>query len=203
MTTEQGSEGRPATSPRLLWSVVLLMLAAAAMLWGAGALVWVGQRYRTPLGQELTAGPAGSALRPELVPLALATLAAIAAVLATGGWLRRLIGLLVLAEGGMLVWRAVDWHLGGWFAYAGPKVPPGSVPVGGFASNPAGPLLMSAAAALLVVAGALVVSRAGRMPAMGAKYSAPGEARRESRDPDRKLWDALDEGRDPTVDKDR
>jgi hypothetical protein len=200
--TEPESDATPTKSRRLLWTVVVVLPVAAALLWGSSAMYWVGQRYRTPFSGETTSGATGSMLRPELVPLALATLAAIAAVLATGGWLRRLIGLLIVAEGGLLIWRTVDWHVGGWFAYLPDQVPPGSIPTGPFGANPAGPLLMSIAGAALVVAGLLVMLRTHRMPTMGARYSAPG-ARRVSPDPDKRMWDALDGGEDPTDDRRR
>ena len=203
MSTEQASDPRPPRSPRLLWSVILLLLAAAGLLWGSSAVIWVGQRFRTPFSGETTSGVTGAVLRPELVPLALAALAAVAAVLATGGLLRRVMGLLVLVAGGVLGWRSIAWPFdGGWFGYAS-NVPQGSVPVGGISANVAGPLLMTAGALLLVVAGALVLLRAERMPAMGARYSAPGDSRRKAGDPDKRLWDALDEGEDPTVEQDR
>jgi uncharacterized membrane protein (TIGR02234 family) len=173
---------------------VLLMPVASAILWGASAIVWVTQRYQTPFSGEISPGATGATLRPELVPLALAMLAAVAAVLATGGWFRRLIGVLVLLTGGLLVWRAVGWYSGGPFAV---PAPPGSTTIGAHSINPAGLVLMSVAGLVLVVAGLLVVLRGHRMPAMGAKYSAPG-ARKTVRDPDRVLWEALDQGEDPT-----
>lgn len=202
MTTEPGSE-RPARSRGLLWAVVLLVLASAGSLWGASALIWVGQRYRTQFGNEVSAGMTGGDLRPELVPMALASLAAVAAVLATGGWLRRVVGVFVALAGAVLAWRAVQSFDGGWFAYGPDGVPPGSVPVGAAAVGPYGPLLMCLGAVLLLVAGVLVALRGGRMPAMGAKYSAPGTAKRKSHDPDRQMWQDLDAGRDPTDDQDR
>ncbi|GAA2781609.1 hypothetical protein GCM10010470_14410 [Saccharopolyspora taberi] len=183
--------------------MVLLLLAAAGLLWGSSAVTWVGQRFRTPFSGEQTSGVTGAVLRPELVPVALATLAAIAAVLATGGWLRRVLGALVVVAGGLLGWRVVAWQIEGWFAYSAPSLPQGSVPVSGITTNPAGPLLMSAGAVLLLVAGAVVLLRAGRLPAMGARYSAPGDTRRKVVDPDKKLWEALDSGEDPTVEQDR
>lgn len=206
MTTEPGSEPspRPAPSKGLLWSVVLLVLAAAGLLWGASALVWVGQRFRTPFGTEVTAGITGEDLRPELVPMALAALAAVAAVLATGGWLRRVVGVLVAVAGAALLWRTFQQLSFGWFAAGSAEgVPPGSTPIGEMSSQPYGSLLMAAGALLLFVAGLLVAFRAGRMPAMGAKYSAPGAAKQKSHDPDRQMWNDLDAGRDPTDDQDR
>ncbi|MGP4020228.1 Trp biosynthesis-associated membrane protein [Saccharopolyspora sp. 5N708] len=206
MTTEPESEPgpRPVRSKGLLWMVVLVVLIAAGALWGASALIWVGQRFRTPFGTEVTAGVTGADLRPELVPVALAALAAVAAVLATGGLLRRVVGALVVIAGGLLAWRVYQQFNFGWFAYgtAG-SVPPGSTPIGQMSTQPGGPLLMTAGAVLLLVAGLLVVFRAGRMPAMGAKYSAPGTAKPKSHDPDRQLWNELDAGRDPTEDQDR
>ncbi|MCI2420470.1 Trp biosynthesis-associated membrane protein [Saccharopolyspora sp. K220] len=190
-------------SKGLLWTVVLLVLAAAGVLWAASALVWVGQRFRTPFGTEVMAGSTGADLRPELVPVALAALAAVAAVLATGGWLRRAVGVLVVIAGGLLAWRVYQQFNFGWFAYGTTDVPPGSTPIGQISTQPGGMLLMAAGAVLLLVAGLLVAFRAGRMPAMGAKYSAPGAAKPKSHDPDRQMWNDLDAGRDPTDEQDR
>ncbi|TWG08715.1 Trp biosynthesis-associated membrane protein [Saccharopolyspora dendranthemae] len=191
-------------SKRLLWSVLLLVLAGAGALWGASGLTWVGQRYRTPFGTETVSGATGAVLRPELVPMALAALAAVAAVLATGGLLRRLVGVLIALAGALLAWRAYQQISGGWFTHAGGDVPPGSTPIGELSTQPAGPALMALGAVLLLIAGVLVVVRAGRMPAMGARYSAPGAAKeQQSQDPDRQWWNELDAGRDPTQEDDR
>lgn len=196
-----------ASEPRskgLLWSVLLLVLAGAGALWGASGLNWLSQRFRTPMGTETTSGVTGAVLRPELVPMALAALAAVAAVLATGGLLRRLVGVLIALAGALLAWRAYQQFSGGWFAYAAGDVPPGSTPIGELSTSPFGPLLMGLGAVLLLIAGLLVVVRAGRMPAMGARYSAPGAAKEQtSQDPDRRLWNELDAGRDPTDEDDR
>ncbi|WP_433869579.1 Trp biosynthesis-associated membrane protein [Saccharopolyspora sp. CA-218241] len=201
MTTEPRSEG-PRTSKRLLWSVVLLMLLGAGLLWAAGSVEWASQAFRLQFGGERRVGASGGDVRPELVPLALAGLAAVAAVLATGGWLRRVVGALVVVAGGLLVYRAVGQIDFGWFAGAGPGLPPGSTPIGEPSLSPIGPLLMSVGSVVLLGAGLLVVLRGGRMPAMGAKYAAPGEQRATvSHDPQRRMWDELDEGRDPTEDR--
>lgn len=196
-----------ASEPRskgLLWAVLLLVLAGAGALWGASGLNWLSQRFRTPMGTETTSGVAGAVLRPELGPMALAALAAVAAVLATGGLLRRLVGVLIALAGALLAWRAYRHFSGGWFTYASGDVPPGSTPIGELTSSPFGPLLMTLGALLLLIAGLLVVVRAGRMPAMGARYSAPGAAKEQkSQDPDRRLWNELDAGRDPTDEDDR
>lgn len=203
MTSAPASEPEP-RSKGLLWIVVLLVLAAAGALWGASALTWAGQPFQTPLGPTTTSGGTGAELRPELGPMALAALAAVAAVLATGGLLRRLIGLLIALAGALLAYRGYQTLAGGWFAYVREHAPSGGHPVGELSTQPAGPLLMLFGASLLVIAGVLTVLRAGRMPAMGAKYAAPGTAKeRPSHDADRQLWNDLDAGRDPTVEDDR
>ncbi|RRO16031.1 hypothetical protein EIL87_13205 [Saccharopolyspora rhizosphaerae] len=195
-----------ASEPRskgLLWSVLLLVLAGAGALWGASGLPWASQRFSTPMGTETTSSATGAVLRPELGPMALAALAAVAAVLATGGLLRRLVGLLIALAGALLAWRVYQ-HVSGAAVTFGGDVPAGSTPIGELSSSPFGPVLMALGAVLLVVAGLLVVVRAGRMPAMGARYSAPGTAKeRVSQDPDRRLWNELDAGRDPTDEDDR
>lgn len=175
---------------------MLLTLGAAVLLWAASSLDWLEQRYQTSFAREDTQIVDGAQLHPELVPIALAALAAVAAVLATGGWLRRVVGILVVLAGAVLGWRAAD----GFTFDAGPYegVPEGATPIGTADFQVLGPVLVAVAAVLLLAAGVLVVFRAGRMPAMGAKYSAPGTAKERVKDPDRQMWDDLDEGWDPT-----
>ncbi|SFD79100.1 trp region conserved hypothetical membrane protein [Actinopolyspora alba] len=197
MTDRQESTGRSATGRRLLVSCVIGMLAVAVGLWAASSTVWIRQRYRTPFSGADVARVAGEAIRPELTPLALATLAAIAAVLATGGLLRRLIGLIVVLEAVLLGWRLFDWLAGPSGVSELPGAAPGSEPLEVREVLPYGPALMGGAALVLLLCGLAVMLAAQRMPAMGSKYSAPAEAR-ETRDPDRRLWEDLDEGRDPT-----
>ncbi|MDI2028293.1 Trp biosynthesis-associated membrane protein [Saccharopolyspora sp. TS4A08] len=201
MTSASEQDPAPTRSKGLLWSVLLLVLAGAGALWGASGLTWMSQPFRTPIGTETVSAATGAEARPELVPMALAALAAVAAVLATGGLLRRLVGVLIALAGALLVWRAFQQFTGGGSDL---DVPAGSVPAGELSTSPFGPLLMVLGALLLVIAGVLVVVRAGRMPAMGARYAAPGAAKeRVSQDPDRRLWNELDAGRDPTDEDDR
>lgn len=196
MSAQPESEAaRP--SRRLLAMAIVMLLAAAALLWGASAVQWVSLLYSTPFSGEKMAVIAGHVVRPELVPLALASLAAIAAVVATGGWLRRVIGLAVIGEAGIVAWRLFDWSSGPVFIESIPNAPPGSEPSDVVVRHPLGPAMVALAALLLLAAGLLILIRAKAMPAMGAKYSAPA-AKRTYRDPDRQLWDSLDSGDDPT-----
>jgi hypothetical protein len=141
---------RSAQSTRSLLTALVLLLVAAFALWVAGLLP-----------------PRDS--QPALVPLAVLSLAAGAAVLATSGWLRRLIGALIVLSAaapiGVLVW-------------SGPPA--------------AAAALCAAAGLLLLAAGSLVVARGHRMPRMGSRYSSSSRPREPT------PWDELDAGRDPT-----
>ena len=155
------------------------LVAAAALLWGAGIVVW----YRGVAGR-VSASVDGATVHPALPGLALLALAGVAALVATSGLVRR-----GLAAGLGAVGVAVA-VVAGFDQLAAP--PPGTV------ATPA-PLLAVAGGISLVAVAAFVVVREPRLARMGARYAAPG-TRRAGRDPDRLAWTALDAGRDPTVD---
>ncbi|MEU4803237.1 Trp biosynthesis-associated membrane protein [Actinosynnema sp. NPDC023587] len=158
------SDGAPTgVARRPLWIAVLLLLAGAAALWGSSKLVW-----------DASADRRGEDVVPALPPLALLCLAAIAAVVALGGWARRALGVVVLAAGGAAVWLAV--------ADAGALPGRGAALLGGV---------------LVLGAGAVLVVRGSAMPRLGGGYQTPGAARRGA-DPERELWNALERGDDPT-----
>jgi Tryptophan-associated transmembrane protein (Trp_oprn_chp) len=109
--------------------------------------------------------------------LALVALAGAGGSLAVGGWGRRVVGGLVVVAGLLAGWQALaaaGTGLGRWTALLG--------------------------ALSLVVAGVLVVRFAAALPTLGARYRS-ANARRDSHDPEKDMWDGLSEGRDPTVHK--
>jgi hypothetical protein len=144
---------------RPLWIVTVLLLAAAALLWGASRLPW---------GKDTPTAP---------VPLALLALAAIAGVLATSGWARPVVGVLVALAGVAAGWTAFD---------------------GGLAHGVGARVLALVGALVLLGAGALLVRSGHRMPKLGGSYQTPAAAR-GNETPDKELWRALSEGKDPTV----
>jgi hypothetical protein len=175
---------------------------SAGLLWAGSATVW----YRvTPAGAsavELT----GAQVAPWLGGVALLALAGVAGVVATGGVLRRLVGVLLgLAGIGVLGFAVLalvtDAYATGTPASSIPQPPPGGT-VDELRHQPtertAAPLLAAAGGLVLLAVGAFVLMHK-RLPRVGARYAAPGE-RRAERDPDRAAWQELDEGRDPTVD---
>lgn len=148
---------------RPLWIVVALLLLAAVALWGASAMSW-----------DASADRSGGDVVPALTPLALLCLAAIAAVVALSGWVRRVLGVVVLLAGAAAAFQGVDAD--------GPLTGRGLVLLG---------------ALLAVLAGVLLVVRGSAMPRLGGGYQTPGAAKRTA-DPERELWNALERGDDPT-----
>jgi hypothetical protein len=154
-------QARPGRRP--LWIVVALLLLGAAALWGASGLTWDASADRT-----------GADVVPALTPLALLCLAAIAAVVALGGWVRRVLGVVVLLAGAAVAFQGLGAD--------GPTIGRG---------------LVLLAALSVVAAGALLVVRGSAMPRLGGGYQTPGAAKKNA-DPERDLWHALERGDDPT-----
>jgi uncharacterized membrane protein (TIGR02234 family) len=144
----------------------------------------------------------GAEIAPSLTGVAVLAVAAVAASVAVSGIARRVLGVIVVLAGGASAWAAFDsWlsppdaatllRLAGTTASTEPV---GDVVV---AQN-AAPWLGVLGGLLVLAAGVVLVIADRSLPRMGAKYAAPG-AERPVVDPDRAAWDALDEGRDPTV----
>jgi uncharacterized membrane protein (TIGR02234 family) len=183
---------------RLLGLLALLLVVAAAVLWGASRLTWVSQVVESVTGPR-TSTADGAGAEPILVPWALLCLAAVGGLVATAGWGRRVVGTLVAVAGLWAVLRGATGLVAP-TAYALPVgVRPGDRPLPAEAVA-SGPLLAVLGGLLMLAAGLLTVRWAAVLPRMGARYDAPGERRPPPADPDRALWEALDEGADPTAD---
>ncbi|MGH3933783.1 MAG: Trp biosynthesis-associated membrane protein [Pseudonocardiaceae bacterium] len=195
-----------AASRRALAATVVLLIAAAAGLAGAGALGWAWVDLQVPRRGIVEVRVDGSELLPALAPLAVFALAAVAAVLATGGWARRLLGGLLLLAAvppvlGVLMVTDEGWLIAaalpaaGWSAGSG-----GSVEAGMVTMLPSGPGFAAGGAVLLVAAGVTLMVRGHRMPRLGRRYQAPTARRpgpsEESLDG---LWARMDAGEDPTA----
>ncbi|WP_327114713.1 TIGR02234 family membrane protein [Nocardia sp. NBC_01730] len=199
-------------------TVVLLALAAAA-LWGSSRMTWVTLTSSDGLTQPRTDHLNGGVWFGVLTPMALVLLASIAAVLATRGWLRRVIGVLItlvaavtavpafalLTNSGKIAERAAK------LAELPARAQVGEVTPTVF---PAALALLGAIAAF--VAGALLTRMPAETGRLSGKYDNPvfrraaataevTQRRAETADPEpppqlseRVLWDALDAGTDPT-----
>lgn len=226
MTDQDGTGGAVRFGRREL---AVLMLGGAV---GAG-LVLLGMRQHVarvvvaaphPLPVTITPVSAQDLL-PAASALAIATLASMAAVLATRGALRRITGLITAALGaGVAVTvgarlRAGDVLIAAGHANlspangAGGGIAPGSTTTGTNGGNASGSLagfpahvefagsawrvLVLVGAALIIIVGCAIVARAGRLPAMSSRYERT--ARPAVSLAGASMWDSLNVGADPTA----
>ena len=187
--TEAPAVTRPRPSRRPLWMIVIGLLAGAGLLWGSSKLACAWSVEVTPLHGNVVDARDGSEQAPALIPLALLSVAAIAAALATRGWARRLVGALVVLAGIGMIAVAFTQLAGVFGAH------PNGYPLSQVVLAHVLPVL---AGVLVGWAGWLIVKGARNLPGLGANYETPAGGKRK-RDPDDELWLALSEGEDPTV----
>lgn len=187
----------------------LLLLIAALLLWGASRLPWVDIASEDGLGPRKVITLDGAQWSTVLIPLALLVAAAAVAALAVRNWPLRLLALLVaIASAGMGYLGLTMW-----------VVTDLSVRAADLAHVPVMFLVgtnrhhwgagLTLAAAVCTLAGAVLLMRAaGKESATQAagKYAAPGSRGTAAVVGDgaegvseRMLWDAIDEGQDPTA----
>ncbi|WP_329424442.1 TIGR02234 family membrane protein [Streptosporangium sp. NBC_01495] len=196
------------TARRELWTWLAVCVAGAALVLLAAGRDWFTVTYDT---REVAVSAAE--LAPALGPAAWAALAAVVAVLATGGVWRRLVGA-VMALGGAGMIAGSWWGSG---AGAALRISAAQAPMSAgtapqVTSAVVWPLLASAGGLLLLAGGVAAILRGGRWPGMSGRYDrqgagpggagGPAPAPAESAPSERALWDAIDEGTDPTADPD-
>ncbi|OBH31921.1 hypothetical protein A5692_16290 [Mycobacterium sp. E342] len=213
------AEARPNRRARLAVGMaqVLLVLSSAA-LWAASRLPWVVIRSFDGLGPPREVTLSGASWSTALLPLAVLMLAAAVAAIAVRGWpLRALAGLLALASLavgylGVSLWALPDVAVrGADLAHVAVMTLVGSE------RRYVGAGIAVAAAACTLIAAVLLLRSAGDRGAArlsARKYAAPATRRsnalRDDADgamleqpetpemSERMIWDALDEGCDPT-----
>ncbi|BBZ60189.1 TIGR02234 family membrane protein [Mycolicibacterium monacense] len=185
----------------------LVLVLGAAVLWVASRLTWVEVRSFDGLGQPKTSTLTGAEWATALIPLALLVLAAAVAVLAVRGWPLRILAVLVAAASAGMAYLAITlWVI----VDVAPRAANlAEVPVAdltGTERHFTGAVLTLVAAAL-VLAGAVLLMRAAVKGTGGtSRYAAPSARRATATEQEdkgepmseRMLWDALDEGHDPT-----
>ncbi|WP_083883949.1 TIGR02234 family membrane protein [Nocardia higoensis] len=198
---------------------VILLAVAAALMWGVSRLTWVTVSSADGLTEPRVDELKGAVWFGALTPLALVLLAAIAAVLATKGWLRRLVGVLVALIGAVTAVPAFALLTGSGATAerAGALAElPGRATVTDVQTSVL-PAVVTVVAALCAFGAGLLLARmpretqglTGRYDAPGTRKAAAAEAVAERRAQEgsalseRVLWDALDAGEDPTEDNPR
>lgn len=201
---------------------LLLDLLGAAVALLVSTRVW--QTVVTPRPRPLADDVldlTGRTVDAAPTAFALVALAGVVAVLATAGWVRRAVGVVLLAAGLVLVWRSVGAGsaLGAGRArelvqsrHSGVGVDASTVPA--VTVHAAWPVLSVVAGVLVALAGLLVVLRGHRWVGLSARYGSPAggaapdgapravrddvdESTRQAR-ANTELWNALDRGHDPT-----
>lgn len=185
---------------------VTLLLAAGA-LWVASRMTWVEVSSFDGLGQPQTAVLNGGAWSTALVPLAVILLAAVLKSTVGPRWQLRLLALVVGALSAVMAYLAISLWV----------VPDVAVRAAGLADVPVADLVgtqrhywgavVTLAAAVMTLVGAVLLMRAPvKAESDDEKYEAPARRREEARRrasagddmSERTMWDALDQGRDPT-----
>ncbi|MCW2650685.1 MAG: hypothetical protein QOE41_2769 [Mycobacterium sp.] len=188
----------------------LLLVVAGVGLWVASRLPWVVVRSFDGLGQPRTATLSGGSWSTALLPLALLLPAAALAALAVRGWLLRVLAVLVAAISAGAGYLAVSLWAVRDVAVRGAGL--AQVPVAslvGSERHHAGAAVALAAAVTTLAAAVLLMRDAVKGTRAAARYASPAERRAAAVRSDsggtmseRMLWDAIDEGRDPTRDSD-
>lgn len=187
--------------PLRFGTVLGLIALGAALTAGSAAITWAAATGTDDLRGPLDVTATGARVAPALVPLAAASLAALGALLAARGVVRRAVGALTVLLG----------FGAGWFGVRGLLREPADVLFPATSSvqfvdvtiRPLGPFIATLGGVVLVVAGFAVLTGRIRARALGARYErtgAPAAGAPTSEDPALDMWKDLDADRDPTLD---
>lgn len=187
-----------------------LLVVGALALWLASRLPWVEVSTFDGLGQPKTSTLSGAEWSTALVPLALVLLAAAVAALAVRGALLRAVAVLVAVTGAGIAYLGISQWVLHDVAVRGANL--AEVPVSALVGSQrfywgAG-IAVVAAVIALVAAGLLMRAAATTRPG-ATRYANPAARRDAVRSEtadgasaddmtERMMWDALDEGSDPT-----
>lgn len=190
----------------------LLLVASALALWVASRMTWVDVSSSDGLGQPKSTALSGATWSAALVPLALVALAAAVAALAVRGWVLRLVGVLVAAATVGMGYLGIGlWVISDVGARGAELAQIPITALRGTRRHHVGAVLTLVAAGCALAGAVLLMRSAARAGSGNAgasgKYLAPAAKREAARQDDpeggmseRMIWDALDDGRDPTQD---
>ncbi len=182
-----------------------LLVLAAAGLWAASRLTWVDVRTFDGLSPPKLVTLSGAAWSSALVPLALVLLATAVAALAVRGWPLRMLAVLVAVVSLATGYLAISFWVVPDVAVRGADL--AHVPVltlVGSQRHYAGPVITLSTAICTLVGAVLLMRAAASARGAVTKYLSPAArrsmAQRDEIMSERMIWDALDEGEDPTQD---
>jgi uncharacterized membrane protein (TIGR02234 family) len=180
----------------------LLLVLSAAALWGASRMAWVDVQSFDGLGQPKTTALTGGTWSTALVPLAAILLVAAVAPIAVRGWRLGVLAVVIAGMSAVMGYLAISlWVIRDVAVRA---VHLAGVPAADLVGTQRhyGGAILTLVAAIGTLVGAVLLLRSVAKPRPEVdRY----ERRRSARSPEdgadvseRVIWDALDEGRDPT-----
>lgn len=189
------------TNRRELAAATLLGVAGGGLAAGFAGRTWAtvtghGGTALAPALQHLT----GRSLSGVVPALGWAGLAGIAALLATRGWARTAVGVLLTALGVVIAVAAPAAVRAGHVRAVAGDTSNLTTLAGRLAVHVNGWWVVAlAGGVLLAAAGLLTVVRGRRWPGMSARYERPGTVAPPAGDDPASLWRSLDHGHDPTA----
>jgi uncharacterized membrane protein (TIGR02234 family) len=180
----------------------LLLVLSAAALWGASRMVWVDVQSFDGLGQPKTTALTGGTWSTALVPLAAILLVAAVAPIAVRGWRLGVLAVVIAGMSAVMGYLAISlWVIRDVAVRA---VHLAGVPAADLVGTQRhyGGAVLTLVAAIGTLVGAVLLLRSVAKPRPEVdRYERRGSAQSPEDDSDtseRVIWDALDEGRDPT-----
>jgi uncharacterized membrane protein (TIGR02234 family) len=180
----------------------LLLVLSAAALWGASRMVWVDVQSFDGLGQPKTTALTGGTWSTALVPLAAILLVAAVAPIAVRGWRLGVLAVVIAGMSAVMGYLAISlWVIRDVAVRA---VHLAGVPAADLMGTQRhyGGAILTLVAAVSTLVGAVLLLRSVAKPRPEVdRYERRRSAQSPQDDADaseRVMWDALDEGRDPT-----
>ena len=180
----------------------LLLLLSAAALWGASRMAWVDVQSFDGLGQPKTTVLAGGSWSTALVPLAAILLVAAVAPIAVRGWRLGLLAVIVAGVSAVMAYMAISlWVIRDVAVRAVHLAEVPSADLVGTQRHYGGAIVTLVAAVGSLVGAVLLMRSVAKPRPEVDRYERRRSAQAPEDDGDtseRVIWDALDEGRDPT-----
>ncbi|TQN31451.1 putative membrane protein (TIGR02234 family) [Haloactinospora alba] len=193
MTSARWSRGEYTTVLLAILAGTTALLTASGQTWASGSVV-----LPDPLAPASVA-LSGDEVTRTVSALGWAGLAGVAALVASRGKARRVLGVPVAGFGAVAAYDI--WHStrGSELTRLASEQSAVDGPISGPTVHTAWPVLAAAGAVLLVAAGVATVVRGGAWPVMGSRYDRHGSADANRAGEPAELWKTLDSGVDPTL----
>jgi len=195
-----------ARGKRLYGPIVTGLMAVGAIALFAVTRAWATATVRTPGIPTDRVEASGADAAPVLIALSIVVIAAALAVVASGGWVRQVIGLIVATVAAWAAVQALSVDIAGApMARALVDSPANLGSAHPIPNVSAWPVVTGIAFTVAAVLGLVVVLFGRQWPRMGKRYDRPSAspssaaADLPSEADDAELWRALDDGRDPTL----